>query len=75
MLGFFRIIIVSSLFGVISGCFEDKRIPKKKVFDTTSPEYKKMLSGIIQKRYNSEFLTNMAVERDYQKYIKETKNK
>ena len=73
MLGIFRIIIVSSLFGVISGFFEDKRVPKKKVFDKTSPEYKKMLSGIIQKRYNSEFLTNMAVEKEYKKYLKEKK--
>jgi len=75
MQGIFRIIIVSSLFGFISGCFEDKRIPKKKVFDTASPEYRKMLSGIIRNRYNSGFLKNMAAKIKYKKFIKETKNK
>lgn len=59
---------MSSLFGVVSGCFADKRVPKKKVWDTSSPEYKQMLHKIIHNRYNSEALKWMAADKELNKY-------
>lgn len=59
---------MSSLFSFISERFEDKRIPKKKVFDMNSPEYKKMLSRIIQNRTDPEALRWIAADRELEKY-------
>lgn len=59
---------MSSLFGVVSGCFADKRVPKKKTFNTTSPEYKQMLHRIIHNRTDSGVLKWMAADEELKKY-------
>jgi len=69
-----RIIIMGFLINAIAGCFEDKRVPKKRTADTTSPAYKKMVSNIINNRFSSETIKSMQAEKEYQKYLKE-KNK
>ncbi len=61
------------LFGQQS-LFADKRVPKKRIVDTTSPAYKKMVSNIIKNRFsNSEAIKSMQTEKEYQKYLKEKK--
>jgi len=59
---------MSSLFGVVSGCFADKRIPKKKAFDTSSPEYKQMLHRIIHNRTDSGALRWIEADKELKKY-------
>jgi len=55
-----KILIILLL--LLSGCslFEDKRIVVKP--DTTSPEYKQMVKLLINSRYNSEYLKQIAFE-------------
>ena len=59
---------MSSLLTFVSGCFADKRVPKKKVWDTSSPEYKQMLHRIIHNRTDSEALRWMAADKELKKY-------
>jgi len=66
------ILIMGFLFGS-KGLFADKRVPKKKVFDTSSPEYKQMLHRIIHNRTDSEALKWIAADRELKKYKKEKK--
>ena len=55
------------LFGSKS-IFADKRLPKKRKIDTTSPEYKKMLHRIIHNRTDSEVLRWRAADKELKKY-------
>ena len=57
------------LFGS-TGCFADKRVPKKRKFDTSSPEYKQMLHRIIHNRTDSDILKRMAADKELEKYKK-----
>lgn len=59
------ILIMGFLFGQ-SGCFADKRVPKKK--DVNTPEYKQMLHRIIHNRTDSEILRGLAADRELKKY-------
>ena len=58
------------LFGS-QGLFADKRVPKKRNIDTSSPEYKKMLHRLIHNRYDSDILRKMEADKELKKY-KET---
>ncbi len=55
-----KILIITLL--LLSGCswFEDKRVVVKP--DTTSPEYKQMVKLLINNRYDSEYLKQIAFE-------------
>ena len=56
------------LLSSLSGCFADKRVPKKRKIDTSSPEYKQMLHRIIHNRTDSEVLRWMAADKELKKY-------
>lgn len=59
---------------LISGCswFADNRIlVKPKKVDITSAKYQKILSIMLNRRYESEFLRCLAAEIEYQKYLQE----
>lgn len=55
-----------------SGCswFADNRVrvanPR---LDTTSPKYQKMLSNMINKRYEPDFIKCLVAEKEYQEYL------
>ena len=68
------IIIMGFLFGS-TGLFADKRVPKKRKIDTTSPEYKQMLHRIIHNRADSGILKKMAADKELEKYKKYKKQK
>jgi len=58
---------------LMTGCswFEDKRTIVKPKVDITSPEYRKILSEIIDNRYDGEMFRNLIAEIEYRKYLKE----
>lgn len=71
---FHGIRLPSFLFFIIlicSGCswFADNRVIVKPKIDTTSPEYKEMLSKIINSRYDSEYLRIASADLAYQEYL------
>ncbi len=57
-----KILIPILIVSLLSGCslFEDKRVVIKP--DTTSPEYKQMVKLLINNRYDSEYLKQIAFE-------------
>ena len=61
------ILIMGFLIGS-QNLFADKRVPKKKKIDTTSPEYKKMLHRIIHNRTDSDILRKMEADKELKKY-------
>jgi hypothetical protein len=64
------ILIMGILFGS-SGIFADRRVPKKRKLDTSSPEYKKMLRRIIHNRYDSGAMRWVEANKELKKYKKE----
>lgn len=66
------IIIMGFLISAISGSFADKRIRKKKEWDTSSPQYRATIRRILNNKYDNTFLMNLRAEQEYQKYLKES---
>lgn len=78
VIAFHGVLLPLFLFLIIalSGCalFEDNRKVLKPKIDTTSPEYKEMLSIIINNRFDSEYLRIAAADRALQEYLLNKEN-
>lgn len=66
-----------SIILTISGCswFADNRIIEKPKIDTTSPEYKEMLSRIIGNRYDSEYIRIAVADKALAEYLHDKEDK
>jgi len=65
-----KVFILMSLLLVGCSWFEDRRTVVKLKVDMTSPEYRKMLSEIINSRYDGEMLRSLAADIDYWNYLR-----
>ena len=68
-------ILIMGILAGISGCFSDKRVPKKRKINTSSPEYKQMLYRVIHNRTDSGFLKWVKADEELKKYKEKKKKK